>query len=72
MTDERVYIDQDIVCDWLVSIGYGFDFADHENPLPWQLRKPLAAAWYRHEKEQQAQETVEDYYDSLKDLCGWA
>lgn len=64
---EGLMISVDEVAEWLVSIGYGYDFQSTV-PLPEALRWPLAEAYRRSEG---CLDSVDDYYYTLKDEGAW-
>lgn len=46
--DDELGAQADAFCDWLVTIGYGYDFHDVKQPLPPGVTiERLAKAWYR-------------------------
>jgi hypothetical protein len=67
-----VQIDTAEVAAWLAEIGFGVDFTT-DAPLPEALRWPLARAYYAADaaKHPQDNTTVNDYYATLAEECGW-
>lgn len=61
------------VAEWLRQIGYGYDIVAPDAPLPEELRRPLAEAWFNYEHADQGPttETVEDYMATLDAEGAW-
>jgi hypothetical protein len=62
MSDTRTKPEQ--MADWLVRIGYPFDFMTEEQPPRWLVRE-LAHAWLKHEGDDTL--TADDYLDMFRD-----
>jgi hypothetical protein len=66
------------ISDWLVEIGYPFDWCAPDHPVPHVLRRPLAEAWKRHDDSQSQMMpiagvplTTDDYLGTLEVEGAW-